>query len=137
MWNVEATDRFWQWLTMQDEALRIDMLAALKLLSQEGPHLGRPFVDTLYFSKISNMKELRVQSNGRPIRGFFVFDPHRKAIVLCAGSKAGKNKKRFYKEMLNLAEHEYQLHLNSLKKSHHENVKRDAGDADAGTAAKG
>ncbi|WP_428833779.1 type II toxin-antitoxin system RelE/ParE family toxin [Pantoea dispersa] len=28
------------------------------------------------------MKELRVQSNGRPVRGCFVFDPMRKAIVL-------------------------------------------------------
>ncbi|WP_343551015.1 type II toxin-antitoxin system RelE/ParE family toxin [Pantoea sp.] len=122
MWNVEATDRFWSWLELQDDAIRIDMLAALKLLAQEGPHLGRPFVDTLYFSKISNMKELRVQSNGRPLRGFFVFDPLRKAIVFCAGNKAGKNEKRFYREMLIIAEQEYQLHLNSLKKSQHENT---------------
>lgn len=122
MWNVEATDRFWSWLELQDDAIRIDMLAALKLLAQEGPHLGRPFVDTLYFSKISNMKELRVQSNGRPLRGFFVFDPLRKAIVLCAVNKAGKNEKRFYREMLIIAEQEYQLHLNSLKKSQHENT---------------
>lgn len=95
--------------------MQLDVIAALNLLKQEGPHLGRPYVDTLYGSKVPNMKELRVQSNGRPIRGFFVFDPTRKAIVLCAGNKQGADEKRFYKEMIKLAEVEYQNHLAQLK----------------------
>ncbi len=81
MWQVEATDRFWKWLQAQDEALRLDVLAALKLLAQAGPHLGRPFVDTLMLSRVPNMKELRVQSKGRPIRSFFV--SIRAAMRLC------------------------------------------------------
>ncbi len=123
MWNVEATDRFWNWLKVQDLALRIEMLAGLKLLAQVGPQLGRPFVDTLTLSSIANLKELRIQSNGRPFRAFFAFDPQRKAIVLCAGNKEGKNQKRFYREMIKIAESEYRLHLNSYKKSHHENIR--------------
>lgn len=83
----------------------------------EGPHLGRPHVDTLYGSKIPNLKELRVQSNGRPVRGFFVFDPMRKAIVLCAGNKEGADEKRFYKTMIKTAENEYHRHLDQLKRS--------------------
>lgn len=39
--------------------MQLDVLAALTLLKQEGPHLGRPHLDTLYGSNIPNMKELR------------------------------------------------------------------------------
>lgn len=122
MWQVEATDRFWKWLQAQDEALRLDVLAAMKLLAQDGPHLGRPFVDTLMLSRVPNMKELRVQSKGRPIRSFFVFDPRRHAIVLCAGNKQGKNQKRFYQQMLHIAETEYHHHLNAIGETHNENL---------------
>ncbi|EES0916290.1 hypothetical protein FXI30_004795 [Escherichia coli] len=58
-----------------------------------------------------NMKELRVQFAGEPIRAFFAFDPNRMAIVLCAGNKAGQNEKRFYKDMINLADSEYSKHI--------------------------
>jgi hypothetical protein len=57
------------------------------------------------------MKELRVQSKGRPLRAFFAFDPQRSAILLCAGDKTG-DEKRFYKEMIKLADAEYRKHLN-------------------------
>ena len=72
MWIIETTDLFAEWLKEQDRAMQLDVIAALNLLKQEGPHLGRPHVYTLYGSKTPNMKELRVQSNGRPVRGFFV-----------------------------------------------------------------
>jgi hypothetical protein len=58
------------------------------------------------------MKELRVQHRGKPLRAFFIFDPLRQAIVLCIGNKGGK--KRFYKEMLDIAEQQYELHLSTL-----------------------
>ena len=117
MWIVKTTDLFAEWLREQDRAMQLDVLAALNLLKQEGPQLGRPHVDTLYGSKIPNMKELRVQSNGRPVRGFFVFDPMRKAIVLCAGNKEGADEKRFYKTMIKTAKNEYHRHLVLLKRS--------------------
>ncbi|MFW1667366.1 type II toxin-antitoxin system RelE/ParE family toxin, partial [Acinetobacter ursingii] len=43
---------------------------------------------------------------------FFAFDPLRQAIVLCIGDKGGK--KRFYKEMLDIADQQYELHLSTL-----------------------
>ncbi|KAA5551686.1 type II toxin-antitoxin system RelE/ParE family toxin, partial [Pseudomonas aeruginosa] len=46
--------------------------------------LGRPLVDTVYNSKYTNMKELRVQHRGKPIRPFFAFDPLRQATVFTA-----------------------------------------------------
>ncbi len=72
-------------------------------------------MDSIKGSSIANLKELRVQHRGKPIRAFFVFDPIRQAIVLCAGDKTG-NEKRFYKEMLPIAEAEYVKHLAKLEK---------------------
>ena len=60
------------------------------------------------------MKELRIQSKGDPIRAFFAFDPTRRGILLCAGNKAG-NEKRFYDEMIPIANREFRAHLERLK----------------------
>ncbi len=113
MWEVLTTDRFDQWFTGLNDTTRQDVLAALLVLKDQGPMLGRPYADTLYDSGHSNMKELRIQSAGSPLRAFFAFDPERKAIVLCAGNKAG-NEKRFYKEMIPIADAEFQQHLDKL-----------------------
>ncbi|EXB66068.1 type II toxin-antitoxin system RelE/ParE family toxin [Acinetobacter sp. 1475718] len=112
MWTVITTDLFNEWLEQQDESTQEKVLTALVVLQQQGPSLGRPLVDTVYDSKFTNMKELRVQHRGKPLRAFFAFDPLRQAIVLCIGDKGGK--KRFYKEMLNIAEQQYELHLSTL-----------------------
>ena len=63
-------------------------------------------------SKFTNMKELRVQHRGKPLRAFFTFDPLRQAIVLCIADKGGK--KLFYTEMLAIADQQYELHLSTL-----------------------
>lgn len=115
MWIVETTDTFDEWLSALDAADRTNVLALLLVLQEKGPTLSRPYADTVYGSRYSNMKELRIQSKGRPIRAFFAFDPERKAIVLCAGDK-GKNEKRFYEVMLPIADREFTLHLNKNNK---------------------
>ncbi|MDO6643893.1 type II toxin-antitoxin system RelE/ParE family toxin [Acinetobacter guillouiae] len=112
MWTVITTDLFNEWLEQQDDSTQEKVLAALVVLQQLGPSLGRPLVDTVNDSKFRNMKELRVQHRGKPLRAFFIFDPLRQAIVLCIGNKGGK--KRFYKEMLDIAEQQYELHLSTL-----------------------
>ncbi|WP_405055149.1 type II toxin-antitoxin system RelE/ParE family toxin [Vibrio sp. SG41-7] len=53
-----------------------------------------------------------MQSNGKPIRVFFAFDPKRTGIVLCGGDKTGD--KRFYKRMIPIADAEYDEHLEEL-----------------------
>lgn len=113
MWIVETTDTFDEWFNALDAADRTNVLASLLLLQERGPMLARPYADKVYGSRHSNMKELRIQSKGRPIRAFFAFDPERKAIVLCAGDK-GKNEKRFYEVMIQIADREFTLHLNKL-----------------------
>jgi len=56
---------------------------------------------------------LRVQSQGDPIRVFFAFDPYRTGILLCAGNKVG-NEKRFYNQMIAVADREFTDYLNTL-----------------------
>lgn len=70
MWIVITTDLFNEWLEQQDESTQEKVLAALVVLQQQGPSLGRPLVDTVYNSKFTNMKELRVQHRGKPLRAF-------------------------------------------------------------------
>jgi len=113
MWGVITTNRFDEWFDRMDDNDRANIIAGMLLLEAKGPALSRPYADTVEGSKFSNMKELRIQSKGKPLRAFFAFDPKRKAILLCAGNKS-KNEKRFYKVMIPIADKEYQIYLNNL-----------------------
>jgi len=71
MWSIETTDRFDQWFDALDDTDRISVLASMMVLRETGPMLSRPYADTINGSCHSNMKELRIQSKGDPIRVFF------------------------------------------------------------------
>ena len=114
MWDIETTDTFDAWYEELDDTQRSDVLAGMLLLQEKGPQLSRPYADTLNGAKFLNMKELRIQSKGQPLRAFYAFDPKRVGVVLCAGNKVG-NEKQFYKNMIPVAEKEYQLHLDKLR----------------------
>ena len=60
------------------------------------------------------MRELRVQSGGKPLRIFYAFDPRRVAILLIGGDKTAD--KRFYGRMIPIADRLYDAHLAELKK---------------------
>lgn len=113
MWQIEQTRTFEEWYFSLDDADRENVLAALLMLRERGPMLLRPHADTVNGSQYRNMKELRIQSQGRPLRAFFAFDPRRTGIVLCAGDKTGN--KRFYDDLIPVADREYAAHLESLK----------------------
>ena len=114
MWSVITTDLFDDWYDTLDDTDRSNVLASMIVLQERGPALSRPYADTIKGSNHKNMKELRVQSKGKPIRIFFAFDPKRNAILLCAGNKTGKDK-RFYEVMIPIADKEFTLHLNNNK----------------------
>jgi len=114
MWTVLTTDIFDEWFDTQLDDAQERVLAGLVALQRGGPGVGRPLVDTVNASNYKNMKELRVQHRGEPIRAFFAFDPARQAIILCAGNKVG-NEKRFYKQMIPIADHEFAKHLAKLE----------------------
>ncbi|RUQ88348.1 type II toxin-antitoxin system RelE/ParE family toxin [Legionella septentrionalis] len=115
MWSIETTDTFDIWFDTLDNIDRTNVLASMIILQEKGPMLSRPYADTVKGSCHSNMKELRVQSKGDPIRAFFAFDPKRRGILLCAGNKTG-NDKRFYDEMIPIADREFTAHLKKLNK---------------------
>jgi len=60
------------------------------------------------------MRELRVQSGGRPIRILYAFDPRRSAILLIGGDKSGD--KRFYDRLIPVADSLYDTYLKELRK---------------------
>lgn len=113
MWEVEFTDEFEQWWHGLDEEEQVSLAASVTLLEQLGPGLPRPHADTVNGSAYSNMKELRTQHQGRPLRTFFAFDPRRKAILLIGGDKTGDD--RFYDRMIPEADRLYEEHLQELK----------------------
>ncbi|BEO43225.1 toxin RelE [Serratia marcescens] len=113
MWEIKTTDAFDYWFSLLNDADRAGVLAALMILREKGPGLPRPYADTVKGSRYSNMKELRIQCRGEPLRAFFAFDPYRIGIVLCAGNKAG-DEKRFYDRMIQAADREFTNWLNTL-----------------------
>jgi hypothetical protein len=94
-----------------DEDTQDEILVSIRLLQEQGPSLSRPYADTLYDSKLSNLKELRTQHKGKPYRSLFAFDPKRSAIMLVGGDKS--THKKWYKKSIALAEARFELYLNS------------------------
>jgi hypothetical protein len=60
------------------------------------------------------MRELRVQSGGRPLRIFYAFDPRRSAILLIGGDKTGDD--RFYQRMIPIADALYDVYIAEIRK---------------------
>jgi len=60
------------------------------------------------------MRELRVQSGGRPVRVFYAFDPRRMAILLIGGDKTGDD--RFYERFVPIADRLYDDHIDTLRR---------------------
>ena len=63
------------------------------------------------------MKELRFESqNGsEEWRAAFAFDPERKAVILVAGAKQGVDQKRFYRQLISVADRRFDAHLKTVK----------------------
>ena len=117
-WKVEFHERFKSEISDLPSDVRLELAAHLILLREKGFRLGRPEVDTLEGSRHTNMKELRLKVLKVQWRFAFAFDPERKAVVLCGGSKSGVNQKLFYKRLIDLADKRYDDHLASLEKRH-------------------
>ena len=114
MWAVDV-QLVAGWLRELDDDSYEQVMAALELLASQGPHLGRPVVDSVRHSRHRNMKELRPGSSGRSeLRVLFAFDPARRAIMLVAGDKAG-DWDRWYKKNIPRADDLFDAHLSTTK----------------------
>jgi hypothetical protein len=118
-WEVVLSDGVRAWLARlaEDDMTSATLVrAAINVLRDDGPGLGRPLVDTIKGSSIRNLKELRPGSSGQSeIRILFVFDPLRQAMLLVAGDKQG-NWNKWYNGAIEEAEDLYAEYLATLKK---------------------
>lgn len=113
-WEVEYADEFGEWWERLDEDEQDSVRAYVAVLRAKGPALGRPHVDSIQGSKHSNMKELRVQHQGRPYRILFAFDPRRVAMLLIGGDKTGND--HWYEQSIPRADAIYEQHLREIER---------------------
>ena len=112
-WEVEYTDEFGDWWKGLTEAEQIDIDSHVRELERRGPMLPFPYSSGVRASKHGAMRELRIQSGGKPVRIFYAFDPRRMAILLIGGNKGGA--KRFYEQLIPIADRLFDQHLTELK----------------------
>jgi hypothetical protein len=112
MWDVEATPEAEEWLLSLDSDDFRKMAAAIDLLQERGPSLGRPTVDRIGQSRHRNLKELR--SRGGHLRLLFAFDPRRRAILLVGGDKTNEWR-RWYDRNVPLADDLLDEHLREVR----------------------
>jgi hypothetical protein len=113
-WNVEHTNEFAEWYGQLTDTQQDDVTAVGLLLIEQGPQLPFPFSSGINGSKHHHMRELRVQSSGRPLRIFYAFDPRRSAILLIGGDKSGDD--RFYQRMIPIADTLYDVYIEEIRK---------------------
>jgi hypothetical protein len=112
-WNVEYTDEFGAWYEKLAAAVQDDIDRVVGILEAKGPQMPFPYSSGVEGSKHNHMRELRVQSGGRPVRIFYAFDPRRSAILLIGGDKSGT--KRFYETMIPVADRLYDEYIEELR----------------------
>jgi hypothetical protein len=95
--DVVGTNEFAGWYEELDASDMEAVTRVVDLLAARGLRLGFPYCSAIQGASFA-LRELRVQSGGRPIRVFYAFDPRRDAVLLIGGDKTGRD--RFYEEMI-------------------------------------
>ncbi len=113
-WDVQYHLDYFSELETESEAVQDEVLALVGLLREFGPQLRCPHCDTLNGSSYPNMKELRFTLSDGEWRVAFAFDPERRAILLCGGSKSGSSGRKFYRSLTRIADKRFTEHLESL-----------------------
>ena len=104
MWPINYTSEYEDWFTAQEEENKMAINAKVLILSEFGPSLGRPYVDTIHGSKFANLKELRIKYRNTLFRIIFCFDKTRNCWLLIGGNKKGKNEGQFYRRLIKQSE---------------------------------
>ena len=112
-WTIIYRPLYRAWFGKCGEAMQNEILAHLEVLKTVRPNLGRPRVDHIKGSAHQNMKELRVQFKGDPVRILFAFDPDPRAVLLLGGTKTGDD--RWYRKHVPLADQDFTLHLQEMQ----------------------
>jgi hypothetical protein len=112
-WEVEFTDEFGEWWDGLSVDEQNSIADGVYVLEEFGPTLTRPQADTVLGSKYPNMRELRIQHQGRPYRVLYAFDPRRVGVLLIGGDKTGNS--RWYEEFVPKADTIYSQHLREIE----------------------
>lgn len=114
-WEILETTEYAAWRDGLSERQRAAVGSRLILLREKGPALSRPYADTLRGSNLSNLKELRVSSQGA-LRILFVFDPQRRAVLLLGGDKSTDQKwSDWYPTAIRIAEQIYGEYVKNME----------------------
>lgn len=118
VWEVEFTEEFEEWWDTLSEPEQGRVAARVGLLMEQGPHLGFPFSSQVKTSRFAQMRELRAQTGGDPLRILYAFDPRRIAILLVGGDKTGDD--RWYEKNVSIADRLFEIHLRAIAKERDE-----------------
>lgn len=108
MIEVLATDEFEQWFLALNDSDSMAVARVVGLLEAKGTALGFPYSSAIEGTR-HPLRELRIQSGGKPLRVFYAFDPLRQAVLLLGGDKTGN--KRFYRTLIPKAEAIWESYL--------------------------
>ena len=95
MVEVVTTDEFAVWFDELDETDTKAVVRVVGLLEARGVSLSFPYSSDIKGSRYA-LRELRVQSGGKPLRILYAFDPKRQAMLLLGADKTGMSDERFY-----------------------------------------
>ncbi len=95
----------------QHQRIRVVVGRVVRTDARQGPQLPYPYCSAISQSRHGRMRELRIQSGGRPIRVFYAFDPRRTAVLLLGAHKT--QARRFYDYYVPRANLIYDRHLNA------------------------
>jgi hypothetical protein len=112
MVEVEATEEFEIWFLALADKDAVAIARVVGLLEEKGVALGFPYSSVI--KKSQALRELRIQSGGHPLRGFYAFDPRRRAVLLLGGDKTGDD--RFYEKFVPRGERIWAEYLADLEK---------------------
>lgn len=112
MVEVVGTAEFEEWFLALSAADARAVARGVGLLEAKGLALGFPYCSALGGSRYA-LRELRVQSRGRPLRIVYAFDPERQAVLILGGDKTGDD--RFYAWAIPKAEVIWEWYLKSIR----------------------
>ena len=90
------------------------LVARVELLMEHGPNLSYPYSSAIRGTRHGVMRELRLQTGGRPLRILYTYDPRGTSILLIGGEKTGDD--RFHEEYVPVANDLYDEHHDQLRK---------------------
>lgn len=112
-WDVRTLPPFAEWFKDLANSEQASVRAYIMLLRDQGVDLGSPQSSAIKGAK-HGLRELRIQSGGRPLRVLYAFDRNRAAILILGGDKTGD--KRWYDDKVPKADKLFGDYLASLPK---------------------